>query len=144
MTQPRRELPEIDERKLEVVREMLRNGFAGWAVEDAADELDRATRFFSVRQGREPRHRLSVSREFFHDHPIERIEPLLQSWRLVGALKQAGLRPVVVGSIGVHIGGCLLLAAARVNAGRGGLRAGGGAVGRRTPPLWTSRTARSC
>ena len=105
MTQPRREPPEIDERKLEVVREMLRNGFPGWAVEDAADELDRATGFFSVRQGGEPRHRLSVSREFFHDHPIERIEPLLQSWRLVGALKQAGLRPVVVGSIGVHIGG---------------------------------------
>jgi len=34
-----------------------------------------------------------------------RIEPLLQSWRLVGALKQASLRLVVVGSIGVHIGG---------------------------------------
>jgi len=98
-------MAEIDERKLEVVQEMLRNGFPGWAVEDAADEFDRATRFFSVRQGREPRHRLSVSREFFHDHPIERIEPLLQSWRLVGALKQAGLRLVVVGSIGVHIGG---------------------------------------
>ena len=60
MTQPRGEMAEIDERKLEVVREMLRNGFPGRAVEDAADEFDRATRFFSVRQGREPRHRLSV------------------------------------------------------------------------------------
>ena len=105
MTHPRAQLPEIDERKLEVVREMLRNGFPGWAVDDAVDELDRATRFFSVREGREPRHRLSVSREFFDDHPLARIEPLLQSWRLVGALKQAGLRLVVVGSIGVHIGG---------------------------------------
>src|SRR5438046_9773471 len=38
----------------------VRNGFPGCAVEDAADEFDRATRFFSVRQGREPRHRLSV------------------------------------------------------------------------------------
>ena len=95
MTQPRGEMAEIDERKLEVVREMLCNGFPGWAVEDAANEFDRATRFFSVRQGREPRHRLSVCAS----------EPLLQSWRLVGALKQAGLRLVVVGSIGVHIGG---------------------------------------
>jgi len=42
MTQPRGELPEIDERKLEVVREMLRNGFPEWAVEDTVDELDRA------------------------------------------------------------------------------------------------------
>jgi len=105
MTQPRLELREIDERKLEIVRKMLRNGFPGWAVGDAADELDRATRFFSVRQGREPRHRLAVSREFFADHPIERIEPLLQKWCLVSALKYAGLRLVVVGSIGVHIGG---------------------------------------
>src|SRR2546425_1264726 len=105
MTPPRGELAEIDEQKLEVVREMLRNGFPGWAVEDAADEFHRATRFFSFRKGGEPRHRLSVSREFFDDHPLERIEPLLQSWRLVGALKQAGLRLVVVGSIGVHIGG---------------------------------------
>lgn len=105
MTQPQGERPEIDEQKLEIVREVLRNGFPGWAVEDAADELERATRFFSIRQGREPRHRLSVSREFFDDHSLERIEPLLQSWRLVGALKQAGLRLVVVGSIGVHIGG---------------------------------------
>ena len=43
MTQPRGEMAEIDERKLEVVQEMLRNGFPGWAVEDAADEFDRAT-----------------------------------------------------------------------------------------------------
>jgi hypothetical protein len=105
MTQPRVELSEINEQKLEVVREMLRHGFPGLAVEDAADELDHATRFFSIRQGREPRHRLSVSREFFDDHSLERIEPLLQSWRVVGALKQAGLHLVVVGSIGVHIGG---------------------------------------
>lgn len=105
MKQPRGELPEIDERKLEVVREILRKGFPGWVVEDAADEFDRASRFFSVHQDRGPRHRLSVSREFFDDHPLERLEPLLQNWHLVGALKQAGLRLVVVGSIGVHIGG---------------------------------------
>src|SRR5262245_61411037 len=105
MTQPRDELPEIDERKLEVVREMLRNGFPGWVVEDAADELNRGSQFFSVRQGRDPRHRLLVSREFFDAYPLERIERLLKSWRVVGALKQAGLRLVVVGSIGVHIAG---------------------------------------
>ena len=98
-------LPDIDERKLEVVREMLRNGFPGWAVEDATDDFDRAARCFSVRQGPELRHRLLVSREFFDDHLLERIEPLLRNWRLVGLLKQAGLRHVIVGSIGVHIGG---------------------------------------
>ena len=95
MTQPRGEMAEIDERKLEVVREMLRNGFPGWAVEDAADEFDRATRFFSVRQGREPRHRLSVCASSRSSRAG------VSSARC----KQASLRLVVVGSIGVHIGG---------------------------------------
>ena len=78
----------IDNSKLAVVREYLRDSFKGCEVWDYY-EFNRDAQSFGIKC-RESSHLATISEEFFMDNDAERISALLKAWGLAQHLKKAG------------------------------------------------------
>ena len=90
----------LDERKISVVDELLKEGCPGDQVMNDYD-FSRSAQFYRVGPPGAVRHRVFVSKEFFDDHATDEIQGLLRGWRLLEHIKQAGAKTVIVTNGGI-------------------------------------------
>jgi len=92
----------LDENKVGVIGEWLKEEFEGYTVHDVFDAR-RSSQFYRIDEGGKLRHRVLVSGEFIDDHAIQEITRLLDEWKLGAVIKSSGARQVIVTNGGARV-----------------------------------------
>ncbi len=95
---------DLDERKVALIAEILKDGFPGHHVYTTFDAPHLA-QFYRIDLGGTGalRHRIRASKEFIDDHTEAEIQELFEDWNVIRRIKGAGPQIVLITNEGVRV-----------------------------------------